>query len=31
MALVVLKNKDVSTLCNDSLKMTLGETSPLVT
>ena len=31
MALVILKNKDVSTLCNDSLKMTLGETSPLVT
>ena len=31
MALVVLKNKDVSTLCNDALKMTLGETSPLVT
>ena len=25
MALVVLKNKDVSTLCNDALKMTLGE------
>ena len=31
MALVILQNKDVSTLCNDSLKMTLGETSPLVT
>lgn len=31
MALVILKNKDVSTLCNDALKMTLGETSPLVT
>lgn len=31
MALVILKNKDVSTLVNDSLKNTLGENSPLVT
>ena len=31
MALVILKNKDVSSLVNDSLKNTLGENSPIVT
>ena len=31
MAYVLLKNKDVSTLCNDALKNTLGENAVLVT
>ena len=31
MALVILKNEDVSTLCNDALKNTLGENATIVT